>query len=89
MKEFSINQIEEIKAYSLTDWGLSEYEQIDIKFDNKHKIKLDGSLVEHQNFTKFLLLRLGVKNKVLDWGFLPQLTDKMSRDIIFERNNIR
>lgn len=89
MKEFSIDQIEEIKAYSITDWGLSEYEQIDINFDSTHKIKLDGSLVDHQNFSKFLLHQLGIKKEILDWGFLPQLNDKMRRDVIFEKNNLR
>ena len=88
-KEFPIQQIEQIKAYCIVDWGLQEYEQIDIKFTNDYQVKLDGTMEDHQNFIESLMQQLGINNKICNWGFLPQLDDKMGRDVIFERNNIR
>ena len=87
-KQFHVSHIKQIRAYSLTDWGLTEYEQIDIILDGNYRIKFDASLNEHQNFIQSLLQQLGMSAKKLDWGFLPQHYDKMGNDLIFERNNI-
>ncbi|MEQ1531437.1 MAG: hypothetical protein ABL925_19150 [Methylococcales bacterium] len=85
----TLQQIERIKAYSLTSWGLVDYEQVDIKFIDNYQIKLDGSLTENRNFIESIMEQLSQDSKILNWDFLPQLGDKLGRDTIFEKNNIR
>ncbi len=84
-KKFSLHEIKQINAYSASDWGLSEYESIDIILNKNYQIKLDGSLEKHQVFTESILQKLQQKNKNLEWGFLPQENDKDGKDVIFKR----
>lgn len=81
----TVQQIERIKAYSLTSWGLVDYEQVDIIFTNNYQIKFDASIIEHQKLIEKLMEKIGQSIEILKWDFLPVLGDKLGRDVIFER----
>ena len=84
-KIFSLQEIKQINAFSYTDWGLSEYESIDIILDKNYQFKLDASLEEHQTFIQLLLQKLGQEVKLMEWGFLPQENSKDGKNVVFKR----
>ncbi|MEJ8817239.1 hypothetical protein [Lacibacter sp. H407] len=84
-KLFSLDQIVKIKAYSLTTWGLEQFEQIEINFDNANRIIFDGSLKEHRDFIEVIISKLDISAVTLRWGRLPHLGDKENRDTIFDK----
>jgi hypothetical protein len=85
IKTFSIKQINQIKAFAQTDWGLEEHEQVDILFDTADKIIFSGSLQERREFVQTLFQQVGIADKAWTWGDLPQLGDKLGRDLVFNR----
>ena len=89
VKTFSFEQITEIKAYMETNWGLEEYDQVDVLFENGNKICFRGLPREHQNVVQLITSSVGIQNKVWAWGFLPRLGDSMKRDIVFDKTNNR
>jgi hypothetical protein len=88
-KTFSFRQIQQMKAYALTDWRLEEYEQVDILFDTANKITFNGSLQEHRAIVQTIASEIGIESNIWTWGFLPYLGDKMGRDLVFEKNKSR
>jgi hypothetical protein len=84
-KTFSLNQINQIKAYAQTDWGLEEHEYVDILFDNNDKITFSGSLPEHRELVQQITQELGITDKSWNWGYLPHLSDWLGRDIVFTK----
>ena len=85
IKTLEFGQITQIKAYSQTDWGLEEYEQVDILFDNGNKIYFSGSLKEHREIIQAIVNSVSLQNQTWTWGFLPHLGDQLHRDVVFER----
>lgn len=85
VKNFSFRQIEQIKAYSQADWGLTEHEQIDILFDTGDKISFNGSLEAHREIILVIASGIGIQNKDWPWGCLPCSGDIMGRDIIYQK----
>lgn len=89
IKTFSLQQIVQVKAFAQTDWGLEEYEQVDVLFDTDDKIIFNGSLQEHRDFVQTITQQIGIVDKTWSWGFLPHLGDKLGRDLVFQKNKSR
>lgn len=83
VKTFSLSDIQEIRGYSFTDWGLNEQEQVSIIFPNLNII-LDAENETVQTFIKDLLQTLA-NDKEASWGFLPQLNDPAKRDLLYSK----
>lgn len=89
IKTFSLKQIKQIKAFAQNDWGLEEHEQIDILFDTAEKITFSASLQEHREFVQTITKKVGITDKTWIWGDLPQLGDKLGRDLVYEKTKSR
>ncbi|CAN5237344.1 hypothetical protein BH11BAC5_BH11BAC5_39690 [soil metagenome] len=85
MKKFSLKQINQIRAYSVVNFGLEEYEHVDIILEDDYQINLDPTLADHRYLIESLLVKLGTRNKLFETGFLPQKNDPNDRDIIFDK----
>lgn len=82
-KTFRLSDIQEIRGYSFTDWGLSEHEQVSIVFPKLNTI-LNGDDEKIQVFIKELMQMLKIEKEIF-WGFLPQLNDSQKRDLLYSR----
>ncbi len=86
VKTFSLQQIEQIKAFAQTDWGLEEHEQVEMLFDTGDTISFCGSWQDHREIVQTITQQIGIAGVIWPWGDLPQRGDKWGRDIIFDRN---
>lgn len=68
-KRYILDQIEQIRIYWDTSLGLEEFWCIDIQFPAGIVVYLDGSILEHQRMTNYLLSLLG--RKIIDFKNLP------------------
>lgn len=85
VKNFSFKQITQIKAYTQTDWGINESEQIDILFDTGDKISFSGSLAAHREMVQVIVSKVDIQDKDWAWGFLPFFGDITGKDIVYEK----
>ncbi|HRH51395.1 MAG TPA: hypothetical protein PLP23_21760 [Panacibacter sp.] len=88
IKYFSLNQIRKITTYSTVDFGLeNHFSCIDIEFERKHKILLDGSLESHQDFINLLTTKLCLSP--INWDKdLPAFSDKDRKDILYVNSKV-